>query len=280
MPPRQPPKRKVAVKSKAPAKALTDAERVAQAEQAYMKLAASPYFRDTLGVETPVSADYLLKKSVYGYYDPQRDEIFVNPEAPIEEMPRGGAPADDKTARQVLTHEGAHALDKRENFPSFYSVRRPRFRALYDTKKGVVFKDALKSSDIQRVMPNGTIDRFNMQDKTSLQPKTFFGIPRGEGFQPMPPSEAKAIQALSPYYAIGGISAEDIDRAITNPFESFAQAYTNAAGFLSETAGDTTGFREKLGRYEGNTPGAGAIVRDLLTGRSIYKQHPLKGVIR
>ena len=283
MPPRQPPKRKVAVKPKAPAKALTDAERaerIAQTARAYSEIAKSPYFLDTLGVKSPVAADLMGETGLYGYYDPRRDAIFVNPGQPVEKMSRGGAPADDRTARQVLTHEGAHALDKEEDFPSFYSVNRPLFRALYDKEKGVVFKDALKSSDIQRVMPNRTIDRFNMQDKTSLQPKTFFGIPYGEGFQPMPPSEAKAIQALSPYYAIGGISAKDPDRAITDPSESFAQAYTNAAEFLSQTAGDTTGFREKLGRYEGNTPGAGAIVRDLLTGRSIYKQHPLKGVIR
>lgn len=66
----------------------------------------------------------------------------------------------------------------------------------------------------------------------------------------------------------------------TSEAEALAQAYTNAAGFLSETAGDTTDFRNKLGRYEGNTPGAGAIVRNLLTARPIYQQHPLRGVIR
>lgn len=79
--------------------------------------------------------------------------------------------------------------------------------------------------------------------------------------------EDDARYAVSPYYR-------------ENPSEAFAQAFTNAAGFLSETGADTTGYREKLGRYEGNTPGAGAIVRDLFTANPIYKKHPLKGLIR
>jgi hypothetical protein len=122
-----------------------------------------------------------------------------------------------------------------------------------------------------------------MQDKTSLQPRKLMGVlPFGESFQPMPQSEVKAIQALDPYYTIGQLRRGGFGDlyAATDPDESFAQAFTNAAGFLSETGADTTGYREKLGRYEGNTPGAGAIVRDLLRGRPIYNRHPLKGVIR
>ena len=84
---------------------------------------------------------------------------------------------------------------------------------------------------------------------------------------PLSPREEEARAMLSPY-------------GQTSRNEALAQAYANAAGFLSETAGDTTGFREKLGQYEGNTPGAGSIVRDLLTARPIYQHHPLRGVIR
>lgn len=277
---RQPPKRKVSVKKKPQASTLTRDEQISKTKEEYEQVAASPYFRDTLGVKSPVSPKYMGKNSTLARYYPSRDFIFFNPDEPLDEVSLGKTPVGSKTAKSVLTHEGAHALDNKDNFPSFYSVKRPQFKVPFDAEKGLVIEDALKSSDVRRVMPDKTIDRFNMQDKTSLQPKTFFGVRYGKGFQPMDPSEVKAIQALDPYYAIAGISAREPDTVITDPDESFAQAYTNAAGFLSETAGDTTGFREKLGRYEGNTPGAGAIVRDLLRGRPIYRQHPLKGVIR
>jgi hypothetical protein len=83
----------------------------------------------------------------------------------------------------------------------------------------------------------------------------------------MTPREKDARMALSEY-------------GQSDPDEALAQAYTNAASFLSETARDTTGFRQRLGELEGNTPGMGTIVRDLLTARPIYKQHPLKKVIK
>lgn len=66
----------------------------------------------------------------------------------------------------------------------------------------------------------------------------------------------------------------------TAPEEALAQAYVNATSFLSETAPDTTGFRQRIGALEANTPGMGGIVRDLLRGRPVYHQHPLRGVIR
>lgn len=83
----------------------------------------------------------------------------------------------------------------------------------------------------------------------------------------MTPREADARMALSEY-------------GQTSPDEALAQAYTNAVSFLSETAPDTTGFRQKMGEYEGNTPGMGAMVRDLLRAKPIYQKHPLRSVIR
>jgi hypothetical protein len=99
-------------------------------------------------------------------------------------------------------------------------------------------------------------------------------------FVPKTPREEEALYALNPYgfdwrKGPGYRQAEG-----SSPAEGFAQAYTNAVEFLSETAPDTTGFREKLGQYEGNTPGAGAIVRDLLSAKGIYAKHPLKRAIR
>ena len=83
----------------------------------------------------------------------------------------------------------------------------------------------------------------------------------------MTPRESEARAALSEY-------------GQTNPKEALAQAYTNAVSFLSETAPDTAGFRQRMGALEGNTPGMGSIVRDLLQGRPVYQQHPLRGAIR
>lgn len=86
-------------------------------------------------------------------------------------------------------------------------------------------------------------------------------------FTPKTQREQDAANALSVY-------------GQSNPEEGFAQAYTNATSFLSETAADTSGFRGRLGEYEGNTPGVGSIVRDLLMRKPVYGKHPLKTVIR
>lgn len=283
----QPP-RKVAVKKKAPAPQVAPPKRsrdevIADVAREYKNVAASPYFRDTLGVKQSVLPEYMGSSGPYGYYAKKRDYIGFNPDKPVDDAPSGGPLAGDRTPRQVLTHEGAHALDNKEMFPSYYSVERPTFRVPFpNNDKAVIIANALKSPMVQRVMPDGSVNQFNMENKTSGQPRKLMGIlPHGTSYQPMLSSEVKAIQALDPYYAIGGVySGMGGPYAGTNPGESFAQAFTNAAGFLSETAADTTGYREKLGRYEGNTPGAGAIVRDLLMGNQIYKNHPLKKSIK
>jgi hypothetical protein len=279
------PPRKVAVKKKAPAP--QPAKPVVRSPDAvaseYESVARSPYFRDTLGVKQSVLPDYMGKNSTYGYYNPELNFIAFNPEQPVEDAPSGGPLAGDRTPRQVLTHEGAHALDSKDKFPSYYSVNRPTFRVPVQSGKAVAIADALKSPSVMRMMPDKSVDELNMQDNTSLQPRNLMGIlPFGTAYKPMPPSEVAAMQALDPYYGIGELRQSGLGElyAATNPNEAFAQAFTNAAGFLSETGADTTGYREKLGRYEGNTPGAGAIVRDLFTANPIYKNHPLKGLIR
>ena len=98
---------------------------------------------------------------------------------------------------------------------------------------------------------------------------SYFAVNRPMVQEPDGKSKAEddARYAISPYYR-------------ENPSEAFAQSFVNASDYLSKTAADTTGYREKLGQYEGNTPGAGAIVRDLFVGNPIYKNHPLKGLIR
>lgn len=279
----KPPLRKVAVNRKAPSQAKPMGLSPDAVNRAYTTVAASPYFRDTLGVKQAVLLKNLGQGGPLGYYDQKADVIVVNTDSQIEELPSGGPLVGNRTARKVLTHEGAHTLDNTEAFPSYYSVNRPTFQVPVQREKGVAVNDALKSPLVRRIMPDESVDELNMQNNTSVQPRKLMGVlPFGTAWKPMPLSEVAAMQALDPYYAIGGLRQSDFGEifAATKPGESFAQAFTNAAGFLSDTGADTTGYREKIGRYEGNTPGAGAIVRDLLTANPIYKNHPLKKIIR
>jgi hypothetical protein len=246
---------------------------------AYAGVAKSPYFRDTLGVKSPVGTT-LAGGNTFAYYDPRSKGIFVNVSKPVESRNSEQTPAGSRTARNVLTHEGAHALyaENPEAFPSYNAVRRPTFSTSSDAVSlrdgsplGVVRSH--QGDDPQRGRTTFDVPNRNITEQIPIM----FGMGRKNVTRSMTPSEQEALRALDRYYMLGGLRGNEI---ATDPDESFAQAYTNAANFLSETASDTTGFRERLGRYEGNTPGAGGIVRDLLIGRPIYGKHPLKGVIR
>jgi hypothetical protein len=246
---------------------------------AYAGVAKSPYFRDTLGVKSPVGTT-LAGGNTFAYYDPSNKRISVNVSRSVEPRNSAQTPAGNRTARNVLTHEGAHALyaENPEAFPSYNAVKRPVFSTSSDAVSmrdgsplGVVRSH--QGDDPQRGRTTFDMPNRNITEQIPI----LFGMGRKKVTRPMTPSEQEALRALDRYYMFGRVRSNDI---ATDPDESFAQAYTNAANFLSETASDTTGFRERLGRYEGNTPGAGGIVRDLLIGRPIYSKHPLKGVIR
>lgn len=63
------------------------------------------------------------------------------------------------------------------------------------------------------------------------------------------------------------------------PEEAYAQAFKNAFNFLSETAlKPDMDYRKFAGDLEGNTPGMGLIVQDLMK-RPIFAKHPLQGKI-
>ncbi len=292
----KPPKRQVAAKRKpSPAKpqqrqdvSAADALRLLlwNNEDVYRDVAESPYFRDTLGVNVPVQSRGELSSAMGGYSRKEK-KIYVNPAITPYDSDTSQTPASVRTAKNVLTHEAGHALSDAlpRGFPSYYAVKRPQMRTLVESGKlpyneqealGWVNVDSNEYPD--RMSTEFDVAKNQVTERTPR----WLGLSVKESTRPMRPSEQKALQALDRYYAFGErVPAFTSDPVFgTNPDEAFAQAYTNAAGFLSETAGDTTGFRERLGRYEGNTPGAGAIVRDLLRGRPIYKQHPLKGVIR
>lgn len=78
--------------------------------------------------------------------------------------------------------------------------------------------------------------------------------------------ESKANSALDSYYA-------------TEPKEAYAQAFKNAFNFLQETARNPKmDYRKFAGDLEGNTPGMGMIVQDLMK-LPIFEKHPLRGII-
>jgi hypothetical protein len=76
----------------------------------------------------------------------------------------------------------------------------------------------------------------------------------------------KSNEKLDPYYA-------------TDPSEGYAQAFKNAFNFLAETARDPKmDYRKFAGDLEGNTPGMGMIIQDLMK-LPIFAKHPLQGQI-
>lgn len=296
MPLVQPPKRQAAMKRK-PSPAQPKQQQAARAadmlrsrlwrnEDVYRDVAESPYFRDTLGVKAPVKVRAEISSAMGAYY-PEEKAIYVNPVITPEDLDPSQTPAGVRTAKNVLTHEGGHSLSDElpRGFPSYYAVKRPQMRMPVESGEvsynqrdplGRVSIDSNENPD--RLWSEFDVAKNQVTERTPR----WLGLSVKESTRPMRPSEQQALQNLDRYYAFGKQLPTFTDYPIlgTDSDEAFAQAYTNAAGFLSETAGDTTGFREKLGRYEGNTPGAGAIVRDLLTARPIYRQHPLRGVIR
>jgi hypothetical protein len=65
----------------------------------------------------------------------------------------------------------------------------------------------------------------------------------------------------------------------TNNMEGYAQAFRNAFNFLAETARDPKmDYRKFAGDLEGNTPGMGMIIQDLMK-LPIFAKHPLQGQI-
>lgn len=292
----KPPKRQMAAKRK-PSSSPPQPQQAAKAadllrsrlwrnEDVYRDVAESPYFRDTLGVTVPVQARGELSTAMGTYY-PREKRIYVNPAITPEDPDPSRTPASVRTAKNVLTHEGGHALSDAlpRGFPSYYAVKRPQMRTPVESDEGVYDPETpLKRVSIDSSEdPNRLWTEFDVaKNQVTERTPRWLGLSVKESTRPMRPSEQQALQALDRYYAFGRQVPTFTSYPVlgTDPDEAFAQAYTNAAGFLSETAGDTTGFREKLGRYEGNTPGAGAIVRDLLMARPIYRQHPLRGAIR
>lgn len=253
----------------------------------YRDLIESPYVTDTLKIKSHVGP-VLDNPAVYGEYDPSFNRINYNLDAPIlADMPQGAYPADTYTARNVLTHETGHEKQELspENFPAWASMYAPQFFADIPENARMSLRD-IKKTKFSRADPDkrspyrtGAVN-IDIQNRLIDEPGRFLGFQLGRKERKMTPSEVAAFEALSPYYMFAGRSAIEPTRVIGTDAERFAQAFTNAIDFLARTSANTKGYRELIGRYEGNTPGMGGIVADLLERNPIYSDHPLHGLIR
>lgn len=243
-------------------------------QQAVVALRQTPYVADTLAqaVQNPSVAKRIipidLGKGVYGEADASLGNIYINASGNtpfVENMP---TPAGNRVLRGILAHEMAHmAPNPKRDFPAYNAVARPR----------LWFENRAEGKTLRRDMPSGQREEINLDTGRIDDQKLHWpwSQPR------MSPSESAAIRALDTYYAqnkesLWGGKYSDLEDPTG---EGFAQAFTNAAEFLAENAkGVQRNYRERLGQLEGNTPGAGQIVQDLLS-RDIYAQHPLQRVI-
>lgn len=259
----------------------------------YAALADSPFVQDTLGWTKG-----FYNRDVSGNmaaYSPSEDDIYVSRSTTPEPDTASTVPlASRKTARSAITHEIGHAQDfqsrkqNREAFPEYAKVARPTFTAVHPERFDFSLEQPLPPVTVMQ-NPDGDArfaERYDTQKGTvsrvpSRGIRSLLGI-LGRQEQPMTQSEQQAFANLDRYYAFGGKKRNNQGQVVltTDPQESLAQAYTNAVDFLSRTGADTSEYRKMIGQYEGNTPGAGAIVQDLLRSRPVYQKHPLKGVIR
>lgn len=272
--------------------------KMALTEKKYTDLSKSPFVRDTLGWDKPLVSD--IGSGGMASYSPEEDRISVNLAAEPDLDVASAMPlASRRTTRANVTHEVGHAHDfraRKENrvaFPEYARVNRPRFSVAMPKDFRYTPDQALPPLSMWQnpklrvlgIETNKPHAVYNTQNNTVKRVPSK-GIRKVLGIQteqPMTPSERQALANLDRYYALGRKAIHPLtgEKFLnTDPDESLAQAYTNAVDFLSKTGADTAGYREMLGRYEGNTPGAGAIVQDLLRSRSVYGKHPLKGVIR
>jgi hypothetical protein len=67
--------------------------------------------------------------------------------------------------------------------------------------------------------------------------------------------------------------------SVTTESERRAQAFANAFDYLQRMASDTADYRGRLGAAEATVPGTGDVAKGLIK-RSIYANHPLRGLIR
>lgn len=233
-----------------------------------MRMAASPYVQDTLAqaVGNMVAPSRIAAKPLppdrFGQASVPTSEITINSSKGFR--PHSDIPAGAYGLRNVMAHEFAHvATNPKEDFPAYMAVRRPvlTFRGA----EGAPLTPDVLNAEVRRTHPSWSSEK----DMTYMPVSA------------LPGPESSAIKALDWYYSQSKETpfGERFSDFYNPTSEAFAQAFTNATEFLAENAkGVQRNYRERLGQLEGNTPGAGQIVQDLLS-RDIYAQHPLQRVI-
>lgn len=234
-----------------------------------MNMASSPYVQDTLAqaVANMVAPSRISARSLppnrLGQALQPTSEITINTSGDFR--PNGGrTPAELRDLRNVMTHEFAHvATNPQQDFPAYMAVARPALS--FRGAGGTPLTGDVSTAEVRRTHPN-----WSSQKQMPYTPVSELTNP-----------ELSAIKALDWYYSQSkatpfGERFSDVG----NPTgEAFAQAFTNAVAFLAENATDVQPtYRSRLGQLEGNTPGAGQIVQDLLS-RDIYARHPLRQMI-
>lgn len=242
-------------------------------------VARSKFVTDTL---TPVMRNYGLSRGirpsdsledgVYGQYDGRHNDIAIDTRGGANWKVQGKTPAGTRNLRNTVVHEAAHAAtNPKEDFPEYFSVNRPGLWVRED-EKAHIGNPGKEASTGQYGVDLRSGKKLNNPDLTLMQA---LGLSSNKATQ----SELDAFRNLDWYYTQGkqarfGGGYTDYEG------ESFAQAMTNAMGFLDENSKSVQpNYRERIGQLEGNTPGAGQLVRDLLS-KPIYANHPLKTVIR
>lgn len=208
-----------------------------------------------------------------GEYSMGRPSVNINGDfdAPVQ----GGVPSSGRDLRNAFIHESGHALQatKPEMFPQWNEVAKglPEFTN-YGDYPGWRSRKIDGYTTVN--FPNGKSTAFST-DKDRFGEGSLLRsiLPFMESGRKMTDTERRAFHSLDPYYT-GKIPGQTGDnRSKSN--EQFAQAFTNAFGFLSDTAKNPGDYRRRIGELEGATPGMGQIVLDILR-QPQFANHPLR----
>lgn len=211
-----------------------------------------------------------LSNGVYGVTDPRYSEIAINTNKNANNWGSGtGTPASDRNLEATLLHEIGHVSPQKmeEQFPTYSSVARPNLffppNNFYDRPPIVYRSEPGKPAS-------------SLGEMLKLFSGMSMTLPGGA--KKTSDAEKKAFAALDSYYS-GNNGKVTTRTDLNEPFgESFAQAFTNAMQYVRENSPKLQkDYRERAGKLEGNTPGMGQLVSDILSHK-MFDGHPLQKV--
>lgn len=236
-------------------------------------IAKSPFTADTL---KEVIGHYYLPKSiyansgfnpgVYGSTSMASKDIEINTNPKSTQWGAGArTPAANRDLISTLLHEIGHVVpqEMEKQFPAYSSVNRPN---LY-----------FQSNGLYNHPPTVRRVGSNFQDEL-LRLTEGLGLTLPGNAKKTSPAEKKAFAALDPYYSGNDGKTRSHTDFGSGFGESFAQAFVNAMQYIRENGQKLQdNYRERAGQLEGNTPGMGQLVSDIL-GKDIFSSHPLRKV--